>query len=178
MMVRLATGRVPRRRQIPAALGLGHRSLLAISGSLIALFGVVLAAMGAFSSLDSGSFFQFAGSGLILSGALLAKRHVAGAWTYMAVFAATLTWSLQGAGLGGSPVPYRILGPIVMLVMLALLMPALGRWSRARTVGMLSILIIATVLVGDLSDGRDDPAADPALAVSQFQNAQTKGVLQ
>ena len=111
--------------------------MLAICGSLIALFGVVLAIIGAFSSLDSGSFLLFAGCGLILSGALLAKRHVAGAWTYMAVFAATLAWSLHDAGLGGSSVSYRIVGPIVMLVMLALLMPALRRWSRARTVGVL-----------------------------------------
>ena len=177
-MVRLGTDRVARRYKSGRHSDSGHRSLLAICGSLIALFGVVLAAMGAFSSLDSASFLQFAGSGLILSGALLAKRHAAGAWTYMAVFAATLTWSLQDAGLGGSPVSYRIVGPIVMLVMLALLMPALGRWSRARTVGVLSILIIATVLVGDLSDGINDPAADPALAASQFQNAKSKGVLQ
>jgi len=177
-MVRLATDRVPRRHKSRRPSDSGHRSLLAICGSLIALFGVVLTAIGAFSSLDSGSFLQFAGCGLILSGALLAKRHAAGAWTYLAVFAGTLAWSLQDAGLGGSPVSYRILGPIVMLVMLALLMPALGRWSRARTVSVLSVLIIATVLVGDLSDGGDDPAADPALATSQFHNAQTKGVLQ
>ena len=177
-MVRLAKGRVLRRDKSGRQLDSGHRSVLAICGSLIALFGVVLTAIGAFSSLDSGSFLQFAGCGLILSGALLAKRHVAGAWTYLAVFAGTLTWSLKDAGLGGSPVSYRILGPIVMLVMLALLMPALKRWSRARTVGTLSILIIATVLIGDLSDGSDDPTADRALAPSQFHNAQTKGVLQ
>ena len=177
-MVRLATDRVSRRHKSRQHSDSGHRSILAICGSLIALLGVVLTSIGAFSSMDSGSFLQLAGCGLILSGALLAKRHVAGAWTYMAVFAATLAWSLQDAGLGGSPVSYRILGPIIMLVMLALLMPALRRWSRARTVAVLSVLIIATVLVGDLSDGGDDPAADRALAVSQFHNAQTKGVLQ
>lgn len=177
-MVRSGARQVARRNRPRRHSDSGHRSLLAICGSLIALFGVVLTTMGALSSTDSGSFLQFTGCGLILSGALLAKRHVAGAWAYMAVFAATLAWSLHDAGLGGSPVSYRILGPIVMLVMLALLMPALGRWSRTRTVGVLSILIIATILVGDLSDGSIDPATDPALAASQFHNAQTKGVLQ
>src|SRR5687768_4908965 len=87
----------------------GHRSLLAISGSLIALFGVVLAIISASASLNSSSFILAAGLGLILSGALLAKRHAGGAWTYMGVFAATLAWSLEDAGLGGSTIPYRIL---------------------------------------------------------------------
>ena len=82
----------------------------------------------------------------------------------MGVFAATLAWSLEGAGLGGSTIPYRIMGPIVLLVMLALLMPALGRWSRPRIVGMLSVLIIATVLIGDLSDGSDNSAEETAIA--------------
>lgn len=154
------------------------RSILAICGSLIALLGIVLMISSAFSSIDSGSFFLFAGFGLVVSGAFLAKRHVAGAWAYLAVFAGTLAWSLQNTGLGGSSVSYRIFGPIVMLVVLALLMPALRHWSRARTVSLLAALTIATVLVGDLSDGSDDPAAGAALAVSQFHNAQSKGVLQ
>jgi len=177
-MVRLAATRDSGRNRSGRHSDSGHRSILAICGSLIALFGVVLATISALSSLDSDPFLLFAGFGLILSGALLAKRHAAGAWAYMAVFAGTLAWSLQDAGLGGSPVSYRILGPIIMLVMLALLMPALRRWSRVRTVAVLSVLIIATVLVGDLSDGGGDPASDPALAASQFHNAQTKGVLQ
>ena len=177
-MVRLGTDQVLRRRRSRQRLDSGHRFVLAICGSLIALAGVVVTTIGAFSSLDSGSFLQFAGCGLVLSGALLAKRHVAGAWTYMAVFASTLAWTLHSAGLGGSPVSYRIIGPIVMLVVLALLIPALGRWSRARTLGVLCVLIIATALVGDFADRSHDPAANPAFAVSQFHNAQTKGVLQ
>lgn len=177
-MVRLEACQVTRPNKFRRHSVSGHQPLLAIGGSLIALFGVVLTAVGTFSSLNSGPFLQFAGCGLILSGGLLAWRHVAGAWTFMAVFAATLAWSLNNAELGGSSVPYRILGPIIMLVMLALLMPALRRWSRARTVCVLSVLITATVLVGGLSDVSDDPAAEPALAVSQFRNVQMKGVLQ
>ncbi|MCJ8159147.1 hypothetical protein [Sphingomonas sp. LaA6.9] len=174
-MAASATEQVPRRsRQHWES---AHRSILAICGSLIALLGVVLTCMSAIS-LDRGSFFLFAGCGLILSGTLLAKRHVAGAWTYMAIFAATLAWSLQDAGLGSSSVTNRMLGPIIMLVILALLMPALRRWSRLRTVCVLAVLIIATVLVGSLFDGSDVPAADPVVAASQFHNAQTKGDLQ
>jgi len=164
---------VARRHRAQAA-----RPLLAVGGSMISLFGVGLAIGSTFSTLDGGDFFLFAGFGLIVSGALLAKRHAAGAWTYMVVFAATLLWSLHDSGLGGSPVGYRIAGPIVMLVMLALLIPALLRWSRTRTVAVLAALIMATVMVGDLPAGSGGQFTGPALAVSQFHNAQTNGVLQ
>lgn len=163
---------VSRRHQTEAA-----RPLLAIGGSMISLLGVGLAIV-SFSTLDGGDFFLFAGFGLIASGALLAKRHVAGAWTYMAVFMATLMWSLHGAGLGGSPVAYRIAGPIIMLVMMALLMPALLRWSRRRTTAVLAVLIMATVLIGELSTTDEGRPASPGLSMPQIPGARTKGVLQ
>lgn len=177
-MVTSATGQFPPRRKSRRRSPTGAQSVLAICGSLIALFGIVLMIVSDSLSLENSLYLLFAGFGLVLSGALLAKRHVAGAWAYLAAFAATLAWSLHNAGLGGSSVGYRIVGPIIMLVMLALLMPALGRWSRTRTLGMLSFLIIATVLVGDLSDGSNDPAADPAAAIAQFHKTPTTGVLQ
>jgi quinoprotein glucose dehydrogenase len=152
------------------------RSLLAVSGSIIALSGVVLAIGGASSTTDGGTFFIVAGFGLIMSGALLARRHVAGAWTYLAVFAATLTWSLRDSGLGGSPVAYRVTGPIIMLIMLALLMPALRRWSRRRTLVVLAGLIMTTVTVGDYSSGHDGQLANLA-ATALFHDAQAKGAI-
>jgi glucose dehydrogenase len=154
------------------------RSILGICGSMIALLGVVLAMASASTDLDGGDFFLFAGFGLIASGALLAKRHAAGAWTYMAVFAATLAWSLHDSGLGGSPVGYRIAGPIIMLVVIALLMPALLHWSRRRTVSVLAALIMATVAAGDLSTTDDRTPANSNVTASQHHGAQTKGVLQ
>lgn len=154
------------------------RSLLAICGSMIAFFGVVLAIGSAFSALEGGDFFLLAGFGLIASGALLAKRHVAGVWAYMAVFLATLIWSLHGSGFGGSPVAYRIAGPIIMLAMLALLMPALLRWSRRRTVSVLATLIMATVIVGDISTTDGRPLAKSTVAAPQFHDVPTNGVLQ
>ena len=109
-----ATGHDHRRRSPARGSGGARRSMLAISGSLIALFGVVLTIVSTSSFLNSSSFFQLTGLGLILSGALLAKRHIAGAWTYLAVVAATLSWSLHDVGRGGSTVAYRIAGPIIM----------------------------------------------------------------
>lgn len=161
-----------RRRRARAA-----HPVLAVGGSMISLFGVGLAIM-SFSALDGGDFFLIASLGLIASGALLAKRNAAGVWTYMGVFLATLIWSLHGVGLGGSPVGYRIAGPIIMLAMLALLMPALLRWSRRRTVSVLAVLIAATVMVGDLASSAGGPPATPKLATSRSLDADQNGVLQ
>jgi len=152
--------------------------MLAISGSLIALFGVVLTIVSTSSFLNSSSFFQLTGLGLILSGALLAKRHIAGAWTYLAVVAATLSWSLHDVGRGGSTVAYRIAGPIIMLAMIALIMPTLLRWSRGRTVAVLTAFIMATLFAGDLLSSAEGPLESPKLASSQFHDDHKNGVLQ
>jgi glucose dehydrogenase len=162
----------PRHRRAGAA-----HPVLAVGGSMISLFGVGLAII-SFSTLDGGDLFLFASLGLIASGALLARRNAAGVWTYMAVFLATLVWSLHGVGLGGSPLGYRIAGPIIMLGMLALLMPALLRWSRRRTVSVLAVLIVATVMVGDLASSAEGPLTNSKLAASQFLDAHQNGVLQ
>jgi len=158
-------------------LSLAARPLLAIAGSTISLFGAGLTII-SYTTPDGGDFFLSAGIGLIASGALLAKRHVAGVWTYMAVFVATLIWSLQGVGLGGSPLGYRIAGPITMLAMLALLMPALLRWSRRRTVSVLAVLIVATVIVGDLASSAEAPLTSPTVAAFQSLDAHQNGIMQ
>ena len=176
----MTSARTARDIRLPVSqqqLSLAARPLLAIGGSTISLFGAGLTII-SYTTPDGGDFFLFAGIGLISSGALLAKRHVAGVWTYMAVFLATLIWSLHGVGLGGSPAGYRIAGPITMLAMLALLMPALLRWSRRRTVGVLAVLIVATVMVGDLASSAESPLTNPRLAASQSLDAHQNGVLQ
>lgn len=161
-----------RKRPTPA-----NRAVLAVGGSMISLFGVGVA-IASYSLAESGDFFLFAGFGLIVSGALLAKRHVAGAWAYMAVFAATLAWALQGAGLGGSPIAYRITGPIVMLVMIAVLMPLLSRWSRTRTITVLAALTAFTVMAGTLSESSPGPVQSLAPAVATIDGSQFEGVQQ
>jgi hypothetical protein len=65
-----------------------------------------------------------------------------------------------------------------MLGMLALLMPALLRWSRRRTVSVLAVLIVATVMVGDLASSAEGPLTNSKLAASQFLDAHQNGVLQ
>ena len=156
-----------------------HRSAaagfaLSLAGSLIASLGAGLAIGAAFSSFEASSFMMLAGFGLVVSGALLARRHPAGAWAYLAVFALTVAWSLQGAGLGGSPLPYRLAGPILMLVMIAALMPLLGRWSAARSVSVCAALIIATVTLGILASNRE--TASGRFLATHFPVPPVKGV--
>lgn len=103
------------------------RPLLGIAGLLFASTGIGLAAAGAFSRSDGSTFDLLAGLGLAASGVLLARRPIAGAAVYMAVFAGTLIWSLRDLGLGGSSLLYRLIGPMIMLSMILALAPALLR---------------------------------------------------
>ncbi|MDT7533041.1 hypothetical protein OVY48_06265 [Sphingobium sp. SA2] len=112
------------------------RSLLAISGSLFALMGSHPCGGRRIRHLGRVDLLHARGLGLIASGTLLARRHVAGAWAYMAVYAATVLWSLHDVGLGGSSLLYRLMGPLVMLFMIGALLPALCNWSRSRTIGI------------------------------------------
>ena len=133
------------------------RLALAIAGSLIALMGAIVAIGASFSTSDASTFGILAGFGLIASGVLLAKRHIAGAWTYMAVFAGTLTWSLHAFPAGSASLPYRLVGPLIMLAMIAALMPALRRWGRARTIRVCAALMIGTVATGIMVDASGGP---------------------
>jgi len=123
------------------------RAVLAISGQVIQLLGAGLALWGLLLNASS-PFYAVAGTGFILAGALLAKRKRAGAWVYLAVFALTLAWSLRNVDHGGSPLAMRLIGPIVLLSMISLIMPALRGWRAQRTVLVFSALLIGTVALG------------------------------
>ena len=150
------------------------RTVLAIAGAMFSLVGFVLTA-GGYLSLNGSAFHILAGLGLIVSGALVARRHPAGAWTYMLVFAGTVTWSLRNVE-GGSILPVRLFGPSLLLVMIALLMPLLCRWRPKQTIAAFTVLIAGTVWLG-ISSLPSGPLAAEAAAVTQFLDAETKGVL-
>jgi hypothetical protein len=73
------------------------RTLLGISGALLSIIGFVLAAGGLLSSVDDSTLYALVGFGLIVAGALIAKRNRAGAWTYTALMAATFGIGLSFA---------------------------------------------------------------------------------
>lgn len=151
------------------------RTALAISGALFSLVGLVLA-LGGYLSPDGSAFDVLAGLGLIVSGALVSRRHRAGAWTYMLVFAGTVSWSLRNIEVGSSLVQ-RLIGPSLLLVMIAALMPLLCRWRPRQTVAVFTLLIGLTVGLG-ISSLPDGPLAHQTAAVTHFLDAETKGVLQ
>ena len=151
------------------------RTALAISGALFSLVGFVLM-VGGYLSPDGTAFHVLAGLGLIVSGALVSHRHPAGAWTYMLVFAGTVSWSLRNIEVGSS-LAQRLVGPLLLLVMIAAMMPLLCRWRPRQTVAAFMLLIGLTVGLG-ISSLPNGPLAHQTAAVTHFLDTETKGVLQ
>lgn len=152
------------------------RTVLSIAGALFSVLGAILAVGGLLSPTYGSAFYVLSGLGLIVSGALVARRHRAGAWTFLAVFAGTLTWSLRNVDVG-SPLPLRLIGPFILLVMIAVLMPVLCQWRPRQAVTAFTLLIAGTIALG-VSSLPNGPLARQTAAVTQFLDAETKGVLQ
>ena len=151
------------------------RTTLGFSGAFLSIAGMVLAVGGLMSLSDGSVFYAITGVGLTISGALIAKRNRAGAWTYLAVFAVTLSWSLRNIDQGPS-LEHRLLGPILLLAMLAALMPALSKWQPKHAVIAFLVVVLGTVALG-LSSTGPGPLARPTAAVTHFLDTQAKGVL-
>jgi len=155
---------------------IAKRTVLGFSGALISTAGIVLTAGGLMSASYGSVFYAVVGAGLTISGALLAKRNRAGAWTYLAVFAATVSWSLQNVDQGPS-LAHRLIGPLILLAMLALLMPALASWRPRRAAIAFAALSLATIGLG-VSSTANGPLARQTAAVTHFLDSEAKGVLQ
>ena len=152
------------------------RTVLAISGALFSLVGFLLAIGGYLSVQEGSAFYMLAGLGLIGSGVLVARRHRAGAWTYMLVFAGTVSWSLRNLDIGSS-LALRLLGPSLLLVMIAILMPLLVGWRPRQTLSVLTVIIGVTVALAIASLPKG-PLAHRTAAATQFLDSEAKGVLQ
>lgn len=151
------------------------QTVLATVGALFSLVGLVLA-IGGYLSFNGSAFHILAGVGLIVSGVLVARRHPAGAWTYMLVFAGTVAWALRNVE-AGSILAQRLIGPLLLLLMIGVLMPLLCRWRARKTFAVFTVLVAGTVGLGILSLP-NRPLAPHTAAVTQFLDAQTKGILQ
>ena len=143
---------------------LAARTLLFIAGQLMQLLGAVLAIAGFAHHVP---YHALAGFGLILAGALIAEGKRAGAWAFMLVLAVTLAWSLRNVGHGGAPLVWRLVGPTILLGILALVMPVLRGWRARQTVIVFISLQLGIIGIGILSIG-DGPLAGPTAAVGQL----------
>jgi quinoprotein glucose dehydrogenase len=152
------------------------RTALAIAGALFSLVGLILAIGGYLSPTNGSAFQMLTGLGLIVSGTLVARRHRAGAWAYMLVFAGTVSWSLRNIE-AGSSLAGRLVGPTLLLVMMAVLMPLLCGWRARRTLTVFILLIAGTIGLG-ISSLPNGPLEHRTAAVTQFLDAETKGALQ
>ena len=150
------------------------RTLLGVAGVLLSIVGFVLAAGGLLSTFNGSAFYVLMGLGLIVSGALIAKRQRAGAWTYTAVLGGTLVWALRDVNLGGSSMAVRLAGPAILLAMLTLLMPALCGWHPRRTLTVFTAVMVATIGLGILSSA-GGPLAGSTAAITHILDAETKG---
>ena len=103
-------------------------------GGLLALIGLILAVGGGWLAALGGSwYYLLAGVGLIISGGLLLRRRVAGAWVYVAVFVATVAWALWEVGLAGWPLLPRLFGPTVLLFLVLATAAQMGGRRARRT---------------------------------------------
>ena len=80
-----------RRDKAARELEVAVRAVLGFSGALISVAGIILTTGGLMSAFEGSAFYAVTGLGLVISGALIAKRNRAGAWTYLTVFALTVT---------------------------------------------------------------------------------------
>jgi glucose dehydrogenase len=140
------------------------RTVLAFAGAMLSLVGAILAVGGYRSAMSGSAFYMFVGAALIVSGILMARRHQAGAWTYMAVFSGVLAWSLREAH-GGSSLAFRLVGPVILLALLALLMPVLSNWCPRRAAMTFLGLASATIGLGAASHAYRSPHACPTTAL-------------
>ena len=175
-MKTIATAPRLRRDPSPRHYALAVRTALGTSGAMISLAGIALLAGGLVSRSDSSAFYAFTGAGLIISGFLISRRNRAGAWSYAAVFAATVTWSLRNVDYGSS-LTIRLLGPGILLANLALLMPMLFKWRPRRTAIIFCAVLLGTVALG-VSSTRTGPLARHTAALTDFVDSHAKGVVQ
>lgn len=104
---------------------------VALLGALILVLGVVLAAGGVWLvSLGGSWYYLLAGIGLVVSGWLLMQQSFGGVVTYGLVWLATLVWALWEVGLQGWPLVPRLVAPTVILLLVLIAIPLIGKRYR------------------------------------------------
>lgn len=99
---------------MPALLR-GRPAIPAITGSLVALLGLGLAALGGWLQVLGGTPYYFAaGVGLLASGVLIALARRTGVWLYLMVLGGTVVWAIAEVGLEGWALIPRVVAPAVL----------------------------------------------------------------
>ena len=122
-----------------------------IVGAIVALIGAILLIGGAYLAWLGGSpYYLGTGIGMSISGWLLSRRRLAGAWIYFAVVALTILWAFWEVGPNGWALVPRVIAPLVLLIAVLLVMPLLSiaprRWTWAG-LGVAAV-VVATLVAG------------------------------
>ena len=146
--------------------------LVRILALIFVLIGATLAIGGVWLLTLGGSFYYLlAGLGLIVSGVLMFRLKLSGAWVYFGVFFLTVLWALWEVGLDGWGLVPRVIAPAVLLALVIASLPVLkpGRYGRKWAIsGGVSFVVVALLAffgVAQANAPRIDsplPAATPA----------------
>lgn len=124
-----------------------------ITGTLVLLIGLVLAAGGLWLAILGGSlYYLLTGIAMIASGWLLLRRRETGAWLYLAIFLVTCLWAFWEVGFDAWPLVPRIIAPAVLLVLVAIvwaLMRGRGRWAIIAPAGVIAGVALLFVAVAN-----------------------------
>ncbi|WP_247658064.1 membrane-bound PQQ-dependent dehydrogenase, glucose/quinate/shikimate family [Aquabacter sp. L1I39] len=111
------------------------------------MIGIVLLGGGAWLIALGGSpYYAAAGLGLVICGVLLFMGRAAGVWLYCAIVLATIAWALWEVGPHPWPLVPRVVAPLVLLIPILALLPALGpgRYSgRTAVAGIVGVVLLA-----------------------------------
>ncbi|OCC25568.1 glucose dehydrogenase [Croceicoccus estronivorus] len=123
-----------------------------IVGFVFGLIGIILAIGGAWLLFAGGSpYYLLAGIGLVVSAVLLVRGNRLGIWVYVLVFALTVPWALWESGADPWALVPRLVGPSILLALLALLAPLIdGRtpWRQAIIGAVGSLALLGVILLG------------------------------
>ena len=104
-----------------------------VIGVLVLALGLVLGAGGVWLMVLGGSwYYAIAGLGLVLSGALLTRENVFGVGVYLLVWIGTMIWAVWEVGFDMWPLVPRVVAPTIILVLVALTIPAFAARPGSR----------------------------------------------
>ncbi|ESQ83084.1 hypothetical protein AEAC466_14570 [Asticcacaulis sp. AC466] len=114
---------------------------------ILAIIGVILIIGGAqLVFLGGSAYYLLAGLALAASGGLIFTGRMLGAWLYIATFILTVLWALVESGLNGWALVPRIVAPLVLLLFVIGLWPALdpldGRKRRLQGFAGIGVFVL------------------------------------
>ncbi|AKH98887.1 quinoprotein glucose dehydrogenase [Hoeflea sp. IMCC20628] len=132
-------------------------------GFIVLALGLVLGAGGFWLiSLGGSWYYAIAGIGLVISGYLLLRRNILGVGLYFLIWIGTLIWAVWEVGFQLWPLVPRVVAPTVILVLVALTIPAFaarpasGRYGshRGRTAQTIALVFAGLLALSGLSPDR------------------------